>query len=98
MNEPSEADMPAPPFPLAIVGPEPVAPPVSGIYFIYASGTVAYVGQSKCLALRVRLGHHAILEGDCASWLEFPPEELLYAECFYIWKCRPARNKATPAR
>lgn len=77
--------------PVVIVGCD-TCPDASGIYFVWKDGQVAYVGQSSSLRKRVRTGHTNIYRGEEVSWLEFPLNELLYAESYYIAICRPSRN------
>ncbi len=67
-------------------------PQKSGVYFVWASGIVVYVGQSRNLRNRARVGHECITEGDSLSWLEIEPGELNFSEAFYIGALRPARN------
>lgn len=65
--------------------------PSSGIYFAWLGSGVAYVGQSKDIGTRLS-SHDNIHDGDGVSWLEWPKDDLLAAECYYIWLCRPYRN------
>jgi hypothetical protein len=67
-------------------------PDASGIYFVWSDGEVAYVGQSRCLMNRARLGHGRILPTDLISFLPFEADILDFAECHYIDRCKPARN------
>ncbi len=68
-------------------------PMCSGIYFAWEGSTCAYVGQSVNLNSRCKLrSHHALTKGDYLSWLEFPIDELNFAESFYIGLCKPHRN------
>jgi hypothetical protein len=68
-------------------------PAVSGIYFVYSSSLVAYVGQSINLNSRCRLGnHHAIYDGEQIAWLPCPVEQLNFSEAFYIGVTKPNRN------
>ena len=74
-------------------------PSASGIYFVWNSERVAYVGQSVNLKQRARLGHHERIEkGDRVSWLEFPVSMLNFAESFYIGITMPPRNFGRRAR
>lgn len=70
----------------------PKIPCASGVYFLYSRGIVAYVGKSMKLSGRIHAGHDKGLFSDAASWLLFDPNELDFAECFYIAHCRPYRN------
>ena len=72
-------------------------PSVRGIYFLHGMLGIEYVGKSDDLWKRVGglniLRHHAVVDGDKISWLEFPEEPVLeFVECYYIWLCRPGRN------
>jgi hypothetical protein len=67
-------------------------PAKSGVYFVWANNTIQYVGQSINLSQRVRLAHQNIAIGDLITYIEFPPEELNFAESYYIGICRPCRN------
>jgi hypothetical protein len=62
------------------------------VYFAWNNGRVAYVGQSIAPASRFCF-HRPI--AVAVSWLGFPEEELNFAECFYIWLCRPPLNWST---
>jgi len=72
---------------------KPTLPQEPGIYFIWDSFHVVYVGQSVCLANRVRIGHPNIKNGDKASFLLWPEDDLSLTECYYIWRCKPERNR-----
>jgi hypothetical protein len=80
-------------------------PATAGIYFDWFCGRVVYVGTSYDLSQRVRPEHEKIRHGDYLSWLTVnelgidaclqPRQlelELLFAECFYIWRHKPKRN------
>ena len=67
-------------------------PSESGVYFVWASDRVDYVGQSIRLRSRARLGHEHICRGDRLSWLTFPVDSLNFAEAFYIGVSCPRRN------
>lgn len=69
--------------------PIPAAP---GVYFAWSGDRVEYVGQSKNLKSRCRFGHENLLQGDIVSWLEFPLEQLNFAESYYIGILQPSRN------
>lgn len=73
-------------------------PPISAIYFLWIGEiVVAYVGQSKNIANRLRLGsHHALRENDKISYIPFPKEQLVWAECYYMSVLRPLRNVTRP--
>lgn len=80
-------------------------PAKPGIYFVFSDATskeVLYVGQSCDLRQRCSLPLTAdrcdgnLLRGEWVSWMEVPPEELLFTECLYIGICRPKRNVLTP--
>ena len=89
-------DYKMPPVPPPLPGDPPEA---SGVYFLWDRyDHVAYVGQSVNLFKRTVNWetHHRMEKTDRKSWLELPKEELLFAECFYMWLCRPYRNGARP--
>ena len=69
-------------------------PRASGIYFVWSEGKIVYVGLSRNLAVRCRIGmkHSAILAGDWLSWLEEATPRLKMAEAFYIGTLKPKRN------
>ncbi len=68
-------------------------PAESGIYFLWDGDTVVYVGRTSRLAGRVRLGWHHILKPSYrVSWVTVHPDDIMYAECFYIGLLRPRRN------
>ena len=84
---------PAVPPPVIQVTKRPeTIPPVSGIYFAWENGIVAYVGQSINLLNRCRLGHHALMEADMLSWVEIEGPQLNFAEGYYIGILKPTRN------
>lgn len=94
---------------LALHGPVPKAvtaaakenpdlPELSGIYFLWKNGVVEYVGQSTNIRKRVTLGsHHRLTSEHTISFVLFPKEDLLWAECWYIGVCRPRLNVGTPS-
>ncbi len=68
-------------------------PNISGVYFVWDNGVIAYVGQSINLAARLHLGqHHQIKDGDWISWVAIDKYELDWAESFFIGSLRPVRN------
>lgn len=74
-------------------------PKVSGVYFVWSGDLLVYIGQSGNIAARARLKvHRNIREGDWLSWLPFQPQELNWAECFYIGIHRPILNFGTAQR
>ena len=82
-----------PPPPICPVSLEMVMPTTSGIYFLWESEVIVYIGQAANFYNRCRLGtHHAMRDGDYISWLEYPLHMLNYAEYFYIGAIRPVRN------
>lgn len=68
-------------------------PTESGIYFVWNSGEVVYVGQTISLKHRARLCHEHIEEGDQISFLRIEREELNFSENYYIGIARPSRNR-----
>ncbi len=90
-----------PPIPLPMVEATSTGqglPEISGIYFIWASNLVVYVGQSTKICARVRAqsetrsGHENVHQGDWVSWLPCAISDLNWVESFYIGLCRPYRN------
>jgi hypothetical protein len=77
-------------------------PATSGIYFLWdnTKDIVVYVGQSINLRNRVRSGHDKLpqIQSPTVSFLEFPVEELIFAESFYIGVLKPVLNGATQSR
>ena len=67
-------------------------PSCSGIYFVWRSDRIVYVGKSSRLMTRCTLIHHAIEEGDRLSWVEYPASMLNFAQSFYIGALKPIRN------
>lgn len=68
-------------------------PAVPGIYFLWHGDVVEYVGKSRCLSERVRLGpHHVLKHYHRISLLPWEESELAWAECYYIGVLRPAAN------
>jgi hypothetical protein len=72
-------------------------PEASGIYFLWDQDFVAYVGQSVNLRGRVRSTHDKVpqISSPLVTFLEFPTEELTFAECFYIGVLKPLLNGGT---
>jgi hypothetical protein len=67
-----------------------------GIYFLWDGDEVVYVGLALSIAARLRLGaHHVMKPSYRVSWVTVEPEDMAYAECFYIGILRPKRNFAT---
>lgn len=66
-------------------------PKTSGVYFIFdMDGEIYYVGKSKNMWKRV---DWSITTGQFfVAFLEFPPEELSYAESYYIGLLSPKGN------
>jgi excinuclease UvrABC nuclease subunit len=67
-------------------------PAAPGVYFLWVGCIVVYVGQSINLRQRLTSRHHGFSHGCRASFLEFPCDELNFAEAFYIGIMRPVRN------
>lgn len=68
----------------------------SGIYFVWRSGEVVYVGKSKNVYNRVNRNHHIIKAGDGLSFIKAPKERLITTESFYIGILKPIFNQRTP--
>jgi hypothetical protein len=74
-------------------------PSVPGIYFLWLNGQVEYVGQSVCIANRVRLGtHHVLHKEHTISYVLIDREKLMWAESYFIGILRPTKNRGTPSR
>ncbi len=74
-------------------------PSQPGVYFVWRGEGLAYVGESKCLRNRCRIGvHEHIEDGDRLSWLLVPEKDLLVTEAFYIGIGRPWANFGTKRR
>lgn len=67
-------------------------PDAPGIYFVWEGEEIVYVGLSRRLCQRAKLGHRNIREGDRLSFLRFPDEDLERIEAFYIGVIYPKRN------
>ncbi|WP_156967785.1 GIY-YIG nuclease family protein [Methylosinus sp. PW1] len=66
---------------------------LSGIYFLWSGDVVVYVGQSKNLNKRLRIGVHERLNMKLMiSYLMYDEKELNWAECYYIGILRPRLN------
>ena len=90
-------DVPRPNYDKRSAGREPVAPAVSGVYFLWEKGRVCYVGRSADMKRRVR--EHASSEWARdlkVSFLHFKESDLLFAESYYIGICKPALNAVRP--
>jgi hypothetical protein len=92
---PVDNQYPLPPQPMGKCGVDDV-PSVSGVYFLHNRGGIEYVGKSNNLRSRIGLfsfsRHHASRPNDYWSFLQFPIEQLLFVECYYIWLVKPIRN------
>ena len=74
------------------------APAKSGAYLIRDQKRgIYYVGSSADLHNRL-LNHQHQQEGSEAAWLLLPGDDVLYAECFFIYKHRPFFNKVAPRK
>lgn len=71
-------------------------PEACGCYFAWESDLVRYVGRAVNLKTRLRPGHHAILPTHSLSWVEVDPDDLYFAEAYYIGMLRPRLNKGKP--
>ena len=68
-------------------------PTEAGVYFFWKDGVIEYVGRSKNLCNRVRLGTHHVLRKDHQiSFLPFEERVTTWAECYYIGVVRPMLN------
>lgn len=68
-------------------------PEASGIYFLWRSARVEYVGKSVNLRNRLRLSkHHALKADHRISFLIMPRDQLSWAEHYYIGILRPKAN------
>jgi predicted DNA-binding transcriptional regulator AlpA len=67
-------------------------PAASGVYFAFADGRCAYIGQSTNLRNRVGGSHEHLKDGDLIGYVEIPLKYLNFSECHYIAICRPSRN------
>lgn len=68
-------------------------PYTSGIYFLWNGDSVEYVGQTKYLCDRLKLGrHHILQEEHSISFVVINRKELTWAECYYIGICKPRLN------
>ena len=65
----------------------------SGIYFLWEGERIVYVGQSKYLCNRLRLGtHHILKQHHKISFVLIDMKQLTWAECYYIGICKPLLN------
>jgi len=71
--------------------------PFSGIYIEWDEEVCQYVGLSVNVPLRVREGHHRLDGDSMMSVLEFPKDQLVRVEHFYIWLLHPRKN-GTPGQ
>jgi len=87
-----EIEMPPPPRYMASrLG--ALIPKISGVYFIYCGKVIVYVGQSKNLNSRLRLGNHgAILDDSLISFIKCQEKDLLFTEALYIGMIKPIKN------
>lgn len=68
-------------------------PHISGIYFLWKNDCIEYVGQSKVLCNRLKLGlHHILKPYHQISFIPIKREDLLWAESYYIGICKPKLN------
>ncbi len=69
-------------------------PSFGGVYFVWSSDRIVYVGQSQSIINRAVVpGHQGIERGDGLSWIRFDNRrDRLFAECFYIGTIKPERN------
>lgn len=68
-------------------------PDAPGIYFLWKDDDIVYVGQSRRLCGRVKLGAHHILQPDHEiSYVMLAAHELTWAECYYIGTVKPREN------
>ena len=64
-----------------------------GVYFVWQSERIVYIGQAIDLRNRCRVNQHSHILHDCLlSWLPFPFSELIFAEAYYIGLHRPKWN------
>lgn len=68
-----------------------------GVYFFWRHGKVIYVGQTKCLRLRINDHKAKSPFGlDKVSFLRVPIVDLQITEAYYIGICRPRMNRLKP--
>jgi hypothetical protein len=67
-------------------------PEKPGVYFIWESGEIIYVGQSANVRSRLTSGHHVVKAGQMISYIECDRHDLLAYEAYYLWLCRPTKN------
>lgn len=65
---------------------------VSGVYFLWANDCIQYVGRANCIGSRLSPSHHRAQPGHRVSVVSMSISDSWVAECFYIWKYRPALN------
>lgn len=70
--------------------------PIPGVYFCWDGPRCLYVGKS--INIGRRIPHKSVRPKDDVSWLEFPAEDMDYAELFYIAILRPIRNRVASKR
>lgn len=65
---------------------------VSGVYFLCTHQHVVYVGQSLCIANRVRTHAYSFMQWDKVVYLEAAPQFLLWIEGAFIRALQPHYN------
>jgi hypothetical protein len=82
----------APPPSIIPTGTGQGLPDRPGVYFVWQGASVAYIGKSRRLKLRVTLSHSSIRSGDLISFLEFDEIMIDFKELMYIGLYVPPRN------
>lgn len=90
--DPEKHPMPPPSIPITFDRFDTTIPSVSGIYFGWINGSVAYVGKSINLRARICETHSALRHCEGISWILVPEESLNWAECLYIGVLHPWLN------
>ena len=67
----------------------------SGIYLLWNSGALVYVGQAVCVFARAAM-HCKDKDFDRSTFMLFPKSDLDFVESYFIWFLRPSLNKQIP--
>jgi hypothetical protein len=76
---------------ISILAAKTVYSGVSGVYFVWRCGEIAYVGRANCIATRLA-SHHKAQAGDYISVVKMDAGVTWVAEPYYIWKYQPRLN------
>lgn len=66
------------------------------VYFLIHKGEIVYIGQTSCMAQRMKQHRESGKAFDGVTWFEAPQLFIDDIEAYYIWRCNPIYNNKWP--